>query len=383
MWIIKLLSQFYVIVFVLLLLLGFCKKLVVDRWFYYLSFLLALSMGVLGFCLNPGPGLDLYRLFNYVRALQLGSGSFFSKIWGAKGMMGGDSTQGMVGWNLFCYIVQGLGDVHWLPAFGCFLTFFNILYILVDYSKSKGYSSGLLAAGLLLAFMGAPIQYVFSGIRNSLAVSCILLALYLIFYKKRAYFAGFLLMAFAATVHSASIFALLPIPFVKLKRQNLIRAVALFSLPVIFALATFLKRISIPYLSLVINRILFYANTQYQYDRPEMIANIAVFLVVSFVYWYFKHKGYFEESNLQSLYMNAYYMLGTMMIGCAVHRDFTLRIGYIMGIAAVPALSKILYCEKKQKLDGLIEFGMVLSILVCCVKVYYDTFHGILTWDFG
>lgn len=384
MWLLKVISEFYIILFLLILLLGSLKTIKVNKVYYYLAFAFAVCIGIMAFNLEPGVKLDLYRLQNYVKLLQFGDGSFFSKIWGVKGFMGGDSTQAMIGWNLICYAVKELGDVHWLSAIGSFLTFFNILYMIVDYAYSKGYTSELISIGILLAFMGAPVQYVLSGIRNILAVSYVLLAFYLLFYKKKSLVLSIIMLIFGITIHPAALFALFPVFFVKFRRQKLLRAIALFSLPIIFTLANAMKGLNIPLISLTVNRVLFYTNVQYQYDRPEMIANIAVFLTISFVYWYYKKQGYIKENNiLQTYYINAYYLLGAMMVGCSIHRDFTLRIGYIMGIGAIPVLAAILWSKKDNLHDKYMNSFLILITIVCCIKVYYDTAIGILQWNFG
>ena len=384
MSILRLLSIFYMGIFVLILFAGSFKNIRVARIFYSLSIIFALCVGIWGFSLEPSVRLDLYRLHNYVRSLEFGAGSFFSKIWGAKGMLGVDSTEGMIGWNLLCYIVQGIGDVHWLSAIGSFLTFFNVLFIFVDYIRSEGLTSKTLGIGVLLAFMGLPIQYVLSGIRNALAVSLVMLSLYLFFYKKQSHILSILLILAAATIHTACLFAVVPIFFVRSKRQIVWRAAGLFSMPLIFAVANALRSVSIPFLSVMFNRVLFYTNVEYQYDRPEMIANIVVFVSVAYVYWHHKRRGLIEEkSDLQTYYINAYYLLGSIMIGCSVHRDFTLRVGYIMGIAAFPVLSKILLCEHDNRTATYMNYVLVLILLVCCGKVYYDMFAVISQWTFS
>ena len=96
MSILRLLSIFYMGIFVLILFAGSFKNIRVTRIFYSLSIIFALCVGIWGFSLEPSVRLDLYRLHNYVRFLQFGTGSFFSKIWSAKGMPGVDSTEGIL-----------------------------------------------------------------------------------------------------------------------------------------------------------------------------------------------------------------------------------------------------------------------------------------------
>lgn len=380
----RLLSILYIGVFILILFVGSFKNIRLTRNFYLLSTIFALCIGIWGFCLEPSVRLDLYRLQNYVLSMQFEGGSFFRKILGANGILGSGSGEGMIGWNLLCFIVYGMGDIRWLSAIGSFLTIFNVMYVLVDYSRLEVRSSKVLGISMLLAFMGLPIQYILSGIRNALAVSMVLLSLYLIFYKKTPYIFSIILILLAATIHPACLFAIIPSFFVKSKKQIVWRMVGLFTMPLIFAIAKALKSVSMPFISVVINRVLFYTNIEYQYDRPEMIANIVVFISIGFVYWYHKRKGYIEEkSNLKTYYMNYYLLLGSIMIGCSVHRDFTLRVGYIMGMVAFPALSKILLCNHDNRAVTYMNLALILILLVCCGKVYYDMFSVISQWSFG
>lgn len=383
MSILRLLSAFYIVFYIFILIIGSLTDIRIKKDYYILSFIFALCIGFWGFCLVPGRRLDLNRLYVYVQSLRFGNGSILSKIWGVKGNLGEISTEGMIGWNLICYIVQKTGNVHWLGAFGSFLTVFNVSYILVDYLHTENLSSKALGIGLLLSFMGLQLQYVFSGIRNTLAVSILVLSIYLFAYRRKSIIQSILLAFLAITIHPACIIALVPIIFVKFDNQLLWRCVALFTMPLIFTIARALQGITIPFLSMILNRILYYTNSEYQYDRPEMIANIIAFISIGFVYWYHKKRGLIKETKQQKLYMNAYYLLGMMMIGCSIHRDFTLRIGYIMGIAAFPVLSKILYTKYDNRAERYINYTMTLIVLIICGKVYYDTFTVLSQWNFG
>ena len=130
-------------------------------------------------------------------------------------------------------------------------------------------------------------------------------------------------------------------------------------------------------------RVLFYENVQYQYDRPEMIANIAVFLAIYVVVYVFeKNRELIVDCGLGRKYLNTYIFLGYLMVGCSVHRDFTLRIGYLMGILGVPLVLKINKANVTEK-DRVVKVLMNIGIIVCMAKVYYDTFYSIGRWDFG
>lgn len=383
MEVLKAICGFYMILYLWLLLIGLILRIEVDQTYQVISLLFALSVGVYGFCLEPSRALDLSRLQNYIRTLRFSGNSFFSKIWGAAGIMGGYSTKGMLGWNMLCYIVQLLGDVNWLSAISVMIIFATTMGVIVDFAINKGYDSRAVGIGVALTFMGMQVQYVFSGIRNALAVSLAVLALYLIFYRKKHFVLSGILLLLAVTTHTMVAILAVPIVLAKIKKQRLVRGIALFTLPIMFEIAEALQKMSIPFVSTVVSRILFYTSVQYPYDRPEMIANIVVFIVVGFVYWLLLKREYLEESEFQRLYMNAYYLLGTMMIGCSAHRDFTLRIGYLMGIATVPVICRFFELKEWNKFTSVLSYIVMLTVLACCTKVFYDTAFVMSQWSFG
>ena len=115
-----------------------------------------------------------------------------------------------------------------------------------------------------------------------------------------------------------------------------------------------------------------------------MIANILIFAVVGLVVWVNRRRGKFDvQEGLETLYLNAYFILGFIMIGCSVHRDFALRIGYLMGIMAIPIVSRLYFADESQSYK-LSPTAFVLSgtILVCAAKVFYDTIVGFSHWTF-
>ena len=115
-----------------------------------------------------------------------------------------------------------------------------------------------------------------------------------------------------------------------------------------------------------------------------MIANIMIFVAVGTLVWINRRRSRFDvRDDLETAYLNAYYILGFLMIGCSVHRDFALRIGYLMGIMAIPIVSRLYITEESHSFK-LSPTTLVLTgtILVCAGKVYYDTILVFSHWTF-
>ena len=300
-----------------------------------------------------------------------------------------DDYGGLYFFRFLCYLISKTGNNNWLTVASIVLTMGPLFIVLINYLRSEGYHTPAILISLMIAFMGMQMPYVFSGIRNTIAVASAITAIYLLFYKKKCYFLALALCCIAVSTHQM-IFVLMPsvaVGFIN-KHQFKMRAIALCSMPIIFAVAEFMLRMPIDFLQQLAGRIAHYSDRAYGADRPEMIANILVFLAIALSHWLLGQEGVFaNDTRLQKSYWNSYCFLGCMMIGCAVRRDFTLRIGYIMGIAAVPILCRIFYGMKcwrwKNNNYKVLVLMLVCGIMICCAKVYYDCWFTMSKWDFS
>lgn len=371
----------YLSVFFMLLIIGLIRPIQITRLYKVLSFLASVALAFWAYQLKPGTRLDLYRQFLSIEFVSGNSKSFIDAV-----LHPADAYTGLYGLNAFFYLITKLGSVHWYPAIATFFTTFLLSVCLLDYLTINGYTSKEYAYGLLLIYTGMPMVNVFSGVRNALAISIIIFALYQMIYKNNTHrVLHYVLIFLAATIHPASLLIFPPILVTNLrpKLQKILRFAALLTLPTIFAVSRLLATTPISTLRYIGMRVLFYENVQYQYDRPEMIANIAVFLAIYVVVYVFeKNRELIVDCGLGRKYLNTYIFLGYLMVGCSVHRDFTLRIGYLMGILGVPLVLKINKANVTEK-DRVVKVLMNIGIIVCMAKVYYDTFYSIGRWDFG
>lgn len=374
------LSIAYILIFAILLILSFLRPIQLSKAWYVLGFGFALALSVWGYSLIPGSKLDLYRHQEYIDLIRNTSANF------PETLLAEDTRYaGLWGFQLLCFLTAQMPQNNWLSCFSVLITVSILISILIHYLRGRGHSSGALAWGLLMVFTGLQLQYVFSGVRNGLAVAFSLLALYLICFRKKHYPLAAFLLILSATTHPAPLVLLPVLLLSRQKGQLLWRFCALASVPLVFSLASFLAGTASGYPRLISERILFYADSSYPYDRPEMIANLIIFVTTAFVYRIHKKQGLLEESGFDLQYSNFYLLLGFVTVGCTVHRDFALRIGYMMGILSVPILCRI-YCFPGKRLPNistrLIRAGHLLALIVCGVKVYYDTLTVIRQWQF-
>ena len=377
-------SEGYIIFFLLILILGGVVNIKLNYKYKILVYIFILSLGVIALSFKPTQSLDAYRIERYFETINNRGNNIFEILFGTKGDLAGTSMTGMVSFNLLCFIVKCLGNIKWMWFISVTVTVGIILIVLLDYMICEQYSSRAYSLGVYLSFIGLQIQYVFSGVRNSLAVALTIMAFYLYFYKRKGYFVPVVLYFLAITMHPFVGIVLPALLISKLPLQKLFRILALFTAPAVFILPAVLNLIPLPFTKYVSNRIIFYQYTQYEFDRPEMIANILIFISVGLAFWIFKKNKLIDlKSRLEKDYTNAYYLLGYSMLGCSVHRDLALRIGYFMGVASVPIVCWIFFRNKKPIQDSrLVQYVLVFVIIACGLKVYYDTFLVMSKWTF-
>ena len=379
----KIITIFYMVFFLSLLLLGGIKKIRVSKTYYVLAFVFLLCASFWAYGLTPGNGLDLYRLHESVDWVRQNSTGVIDAV-----LNPNEKYIGLTGVNFLFYLVSCTNSNRWLQTVSVFVTGAIIFYVVINFIRSKDYNSRQLLIALVLTFMGMPVQYILSGVRNAMAVALALLSSYWIFYKRSKHpIVAVVVYFLGATIHPI-VFLLIPvIALAFCKKQYLFRALALLGLPIAFSLAPLLSYVPIKIVQYISVRLLYYQNISYAYDRPEMIANLAVFSVVG-LSWCFciKNRYIAEPSHNEKIYLNVYYLMGCLMIGCSVHRDFTLRIGYMMGILAIPIVLKLLSRMRKEKENPfqqkLLITGIYLSIFVCAIKVFYDSAYGLSFYSF-
>lgn len=388
MEVLKFIAGGYLILSGMILIIGAFCNIRVNRTYRFLVIGIALSVAVFGYCLEPTRDLDLFRLWRYARNLDFSQGNVIRSILGVDQVsvsLAGTTMSGMISFNTLCYIVKLFGDLHWMSAISCTISFSILLSIIVDYTITTEKSSKQLFLAIMITFMGLQVNYVMQGIRNAMAVSFCVLGLYMLFYKRKGRIIPYVLFFMGVTMH-ATVLILLPVVLLsKIKKQKTVRIVAFFTMSILFFLANRSISVQFGFISYLSERILFYTDIAYEFDRPEMIADVAVFIVIGLSFWFLLRQGLISiDSEKERRYVNSYILLGIAMISCVQRRDFALRIGYLMGIGAVPMLHKLLYTQNKTTKGGkIISAGIVVSILTCSLKVAYDMWYVFSRWTFN
>lgn len=372
----------YTAYMLLLLCICACRNYKVTRVWYVFLFIWALVLANMAYHLIPNKRLDLYRL------QQLAEGMRFSdsSMWTLLTEDLGENFKGLFTFNVLCYVVSIMGN-QWMSTISVLITIPLLMYVVISYLISKNYTCRALLVAICVTFMGLQIHYIFSGIRNGIATAMTIFALYRMYRHKRILLSSIILYFFAIMMHPA---VLVVAPVLAMatygKNQNVFRVIALFAIPIIFAVARLFMTIPNSLIQYIGNRVYFYEDHSYAADRPEMIANIAIFLAVALSNWFLTRENCFrKQSKMETIYTNFYYLLGFAMIGCVMKRDFINRIGYLMGILSVPLICKIFFDVKRQKQSAdtkLIGFAMFFGLLACCAKVFYDTLWVMTKWIF-
>ena len=368
----------------LILLIGVCasKNYKITKVWYLFALLFVLSLANMAYHLVPNKSLDVYRLLNVVDEMRSSQRSALSLILEGAG----DQYGGLITFNLLCYVVSIIGN-QWLPTISVLVTGSLLLYVIVTFLMSKEYPCIALLPAICMTFMGLQVHYIFSGIRNGMAVSMTVFALYQMYRYNRVIISSVIIYAFAIMMHPVVVIVA-PVLCIAVygKYQKIYRMIALLAIPIIFAVAQVLTTIPNTLLQYIGNRTYYYENHNYAADRPEMIANIAMFFAIGLGYWWLHRENCFErQSTTEAAYTNFYYLMGFVMVGCVMKRDFINRIGYVMGILSVPLLCQIFWGIKKNKLTQnvkVIRGALALSIVACCGKVFYDTLYVLTRWSF-
>lgn len=203
-----------------------------------------------------------------------------------------DDYGGLYFFRFLCFLISKTGNNNWLSVASIVLTMGPVYIVLIDYLRNEKYSTAAILVSLMLVFMGMQMPYVFSGIRNTIAVASSISAIYLIFYKRNHYYLAAVLCCMAVTTHQM-ILVLIPTVIVGIidKHQWKLRMLALCAMPIIFTIAEALLRLPIEFLQQLAGRIVHYTDRAYGADRPEMIANILVFLTIAASHWLLGQEG--------------------------------------------------------------------------------------------
>lgn len=370
----------------ILILLMFCvlvvvctaKNVRISRHYLILIVVVALAAAYWGYALQPGTDLDLYRIQLYAKGMDISGKSIWKLLVNADGKFPGFLT-----FNLMCVVINIIGDYSLISATSVFIVEFITLYIIFDFHSRSKMSSKYIIWEILLANTGMPITAILSGVRNSIAVAFVALAVYMYLYRGKTLKSIMPLLLLSATMHPAALFAVPAIILARFKGQRVLRIAALFFLPIVFAFGQLLSNLPWTYTSFLSQRLEYYSTFSYGYGFIEMITNMALFVLVYLLdsITVENHNG---ESNVWKLYVNAYCILGFALLGCVVQRDFATRFCYLLGAWSAPVVINAMRKMKNQKntTSNALSGMCLLGISLCIFVAVYRTIVGVTSWTF-
>lgn len=134
-------------------------------WFTYI-----ISLAVIGYFINPGTSLDLYRMYMEINGFRAGSNTIFKSP--------------MIITNFLYWLVSKTNNNGWLVVIGVLIWGICIQRILAKYLDTHDYETRAVILYFLAANAGCFVIYLLSGIRCSLA-SAVWVYAYMKWYKEK------------------------------------------------------------------------------------------------------------------------------------------------------------------------------------------------------
>lgn len=252
-----------------------------NIWIGVLIFLIAALRG-------PGTGLDTGQYYSIFKRIML-ENQPVSYYWNVviNGIKTGTFADGMF-WNLFMklasYVIR---DAQIWLAFVSFLYLYSVYTVIDKYSDDP-------AISWLYIYFVFIFTFILQGLRQSVAMACVMRSFYYIIEKKPKKFA--MLMGIAFLFHQSSIIFVIAYPLSKLKMNK-----GLLIAMVVAALCRFAPSVVLNLLGSVSenSRFAYYANQITSLSWSAFFIQLAIF---AFCYYY-REKDY-ERSELMTVLLN-------------------------------------------------------------------------------
>ena len=179
---------------------------------------LVVSVVVIGVCaawIIPKTGYDLTRHYEGLEKIRESGMGIRQYIFRGAGSLVDSNYRAMFTFNAICYVIAKFLPPQTLPLLSILFCYGIFGYILHDFQKQVQMPNLYVAASILLSNVLMPFLYVYSNVRNEMAVAIMALAVYLRIYKKKHLVIFLVLTLLAATMHPITLVA---VPFVFLSR---------------------------------------------------------------------------------------------------------------------------------------------------------------------
>ena len=171
-----------------------------QNWKKYI-FLIALFVAVLAYAYEPTGNTDLIRYFAKVeRYKNAPISSVFSLEFSSR-------KENLVLFELICWVIAKIGDVHLLPFFSAFFTYYIGLYLTYDIwtNDERPFRSGACLFYVICLLLSLHFFNIVNSIRNVLAFALIALAAYRDIIKRKFNIGTILLYIIPLFLHTSSL----------------------------------------------------------------------------------------------------------------------------------------------------------------------------------
>ena len=172
-----------------------------------------LSILIISFCtalIIPKTSYDLTRHYEHLTAIRNSGMGIWKYIFHGAAEISDYNYRSMYTFNALSYIIGRYLPKETFPLISLLLCYGIFGYILHDYRKKVQLSNFFIATAVMVSNCLMPILYVYSNVRNQMAVSIMALAIYQWIYKRKKMILFIVLSLLAGTIHPI---ALAAIPF--------------------------------------------------------------------------------------------------------------------------------------------------------------------------
>lgn len=126
---------------------------------------------------------------------------------------------GLFVWDMWCWVIEKIGDPYLLQSSAAFMGYAIIGYICIDYSTRQGERCNNWVVPFLFAVCAIPVFPLVAGIRSTIAVLICALAFYLYNMKGCPMLVAALLDVMAVMIHQVALFPLVLLAIIPLARK--------------------------------------------------------------------------------------------------------------------------------------------------------------------
>ena len=345
------LSIIYLLFMVVLLILGlFVNVKATTKQLYFLFILSALSLGFIAYGTFPNEGSDLSRYYIEIenmrhRGLEYVFNDFLYK--------------NTILTNVFFYLISLTNNNHLLPFFSTILTFSIFSYVVIKVTKRYNIKISVLSIFILSFLAIIFLRPILTGVRQHLALSIMLLAVFKDFNENKRDFKTILLYILPLLIHTGTI------PIIIIRILYLFKG-KFYKIRYLLLGWTFL----IPFLSIIfLNTNNYLSETfekllGYQYsDYPDMRLFIILILILLLILYLVKTVSK-EKKNLQDFkledYTKFYILLLIFTVGCIdIHHLFSRMLSFCIYML-LPIL--FLFYKNDRKTKTIVTFLFLFLI---------------------